>query len=82
MIIIVVKNGHPFAFSLFFSLRNELNLDFHLGRTRDKSALVWLLKKDISLGAPGWLSVKHPTIDFGSGHDLMFVSLSPASALH
>ena len=37
--------------------------------------------KAIELGAPGWLrrSVKHPTLDFGSGHDLRVLESSPTS---
>ena len=31
-----------------------------------------------SLGAPGWLLlVKHPTLDFGSGHDLTVCEFKP-----
>ena len=40
-----------------------------------------LVIKIIFLGAPGWVSQlsKCPTLDFGPGHDLTVVSLSPAS---
>jgi len=35
------------------------------------------LKKNQSVGAPGWLSRLSPTLDFGSGYDLRVMELNP-----
>lgn len=47
MIMTVIKIGYTFTY--FFFLKNELNLDSHLGRNRDKSFLAVCLFKNLSL---------------------------------
>ena len=39
------------------------------------------IKKDLTAGAPGWLSVKHWTLDFHSGHDLLVHEFEPRTGL-
>ena len=59
-------------------MKNKNHLTTHLA-----SKVSRLSQKDVSWGRPGGSvvaqSVKHLTLDFGSGHDLRVVRSSPAS---
>ena len=52
---------------------------FQMGDSVDGKGKMRVTK--LYTGAPGWLSVEHLTLDFGSGHDLTLHEMEPCVRL-